>query len=177
MVVGFVSQGGDQVRIFDADGILVDSLTFDDEDPWPTEADGDGPTLELIDSAQDNADPANWSFSQVEGGTPGAPNTVGIPVATETQPPLSHAYTLDAAYPNPFRDAVTITYHLPATGQVELRVYNALGQQVRTLVHAEQAAGPQTIRWDAADAAPGLYLLQLRVDGAPRAARTVMRIR
>ncbi len=171
------SQAGDHVRILDADGVLVDSLTFDDDTPWPSEADGDGPSLELIESAHDNANPANWSFSRVMGGTPGALNTVGVPVDATPQPTLPQTYTLEAAYPNPFRDHVTFSYSLPEAGRVELRVYNTLGQQVATLINTDQAAGRQRIRWSAADAAPGLYLVQLRVAGTLKANRSVLRIR
>ena len=39
--------GGDEVRIFDQEGVLVDSVSYDDESPWPLEPDGGGPTLEL----------------------------------------------------------------------------------------------------------------------------------
>ena len=62
--------GGDSVRLFDAAGVLYDSVAYDDVAPWPTEPDGQGPTLELIDPYSDNALPQSWR-SSLANGTPG----------------------------------------------------------------------------------------------------------
>ena len=53
---------GELIRLFDNEGELIDSVRFNDVKPWPVEADGDGPTLELIDPHIDNASPSNWSL-------------------------------------------------------------------------------------------------------------------
>ena len=66
--------GGDEIRIFDYDGILKDSVSYDDTDPWPIEPDGNGPTLELISPDLDNALSSSWVSSQ-NYGTPGEENT------------------------------------------------------------------------------------------------------
>ena len=58
----------------DAFGQLVDTVTYDDEAPWPTEPAGLGPSLSLSDAASDNSDPAYWAASATSGGTPGATN-------------------------------------------------------------------------------------------------------
>ena len=66
--------GGDMVRLFDSYEILMDDVEYDDEDPWPVEADGTGATLELIHPSLDNSLPENWIAS--EGfGTPGGVNS------------------------------------------------------------------------------------------------------
>ena len=66
--------GGDMVRLFDSYEILMDDVEYDDEDPWPVEADGTGATLELIHPSLDNSLPENWLAS--EGfGTPGGVNS------------------------------------------------------------------------------------------------------
>src|SRR6185503_12954161 len=43
------------------DAIEVDKVKYDDDAPWPASADGTGPSLQLIDAAQDNARVSNWS--------------------------------------------------------------------------------------------------------------------
>ncbi|MEY8847895.1 lamin tail domain-containing protein [Psychroserpens sp. XS_ASV72] len=61
--------------IYDPSGanITIDTVTYDDGAPWPSAADGDGPSLELIDVTFDNTDGANWVASGFyNGGTPGA---------------------------------------------------------------------------------------------------------
>ena len=71
-----LSGGGELIRLFDSNGNLVDEVTYDDADPWPAEADGAGPTLELIHPSLDNGLGQNWSASDIYGGTPGIINSV-----------------------------------------------------------------------------------------------------
>ena len=66
--------GGDFVRLFDYNGLLVDIVEYDDIAPWDTLADGSGPTLELNHPSLDNTLGENWSASQGYG-TPGAVNS------------------------------------------------------------------------------------------------------
>lgn len=63
-----LSNNGELIKLVDGGGNLVDSVLYDDGDPWPSAPDGNGPSLELVDSALDNNDGANWQFS---GGTTG----------------------------------------------------------------------------------------------------------
>ncbi len=74
-----LSNAGEAVRLFDPNGTLVDSVTYDDEFPWPTEPDGTGPTLELKNPGIDNAQPGAWAAS-TGNGTPGAVNSAYIPM-------------------------------------------------------------------------------------------------
>jgi PKD repeat protein len=69
-----LGNGGDAVRLWNADGYLVDIVVYDDASPWPTEPDGDGPTLALIDPEYDNSLAGSWLASNEDGGTPGAVN-------------------------------------------------------------------------------------------------------
>ncbi len=142
--IGFgFSGGGEALRLYDANGTLVDSVSYDDEDPWPTEPDGDGPTLELIDPLSDNSDASNWQTSTGHG-TPGAVNNfVGIEKDTIIKP----AATLQA-YPNPFNPATNIAFSLPEDTKVELIVYNIIGQKVKTLANDQMTAGSHTITWN-----------------------------
>lgn len=55
---------------------VVDEVTYATSAPWPAAAAGSGPSLELVDPAVDNADPANWTATAPAGGTPSLVNTV-----------------------------------------------------------------------------------------------------
>ena len=68
--------GGELVRLFDTEGLLVDEVNYDDSSPWPLEPDGNGPTLELIHPSLDNDLGVNWATSGNNGGTPGVVNSV-----------------------------------------------------------------------------------------------------
>ena len=68
--------GGELVRLFDTEGLLVDEVNYDDSSPWPLEPDGNGPTLEHIHPSLDNDLGVNWATSDNNGGTPGMVNSV-----------------------------------------------------------------------------------------------------
>jgi hypothetical protein len=53
--------------------------------------------------------------------------------------------------PNPFSHSTTISYTLPQTGRVTVRIWDANGRCVRTLLDANAAGGYHSIRWDGAD--------------------------
>jgi hypothetical protein len=84
----------------------------------------------------------------------------GIPVAYENR--------LENAYPNPFNPMTTIKYNIAEGGQVTLKIYNAAGQLVRTVVDEEQAPREEgfVVVWDGkSDAgqrvASGVYFYRL----------------
>lgn len=62
---------------------------------------------------------------------------------------LPEEFALEQNYPNPFNPSTTIRFALPAAGQVSLKIYNARGQLVRTLVSGNYESGVHEIRWDA----------------------------
>jgi len=73
--LGFGLGGGsDMVRLFDSNEILIDEVEYDDDDPWPVEADGGGYTLELIHPSLDNSLAENWLASMVLYGSPAEGN-------------------------------------------------------------------------------------------------------
>ncbi|MCB2203490.1 T9SS type A sorting domain-containing protein [bacterium] len=79
-------------------------------------------------------------------------------------------------YPNPFNPVTTISYQLPATGHVTLRLYNNLGEFVGTLVDGIRNAGMHYERISAADLPSGNYIYELNADGHTlRKTLTVMR--
>ena len=75
---GFGLSGkGELITLKNAAGILIDEVEFDDSAPWPEEPDGDGPTLQLITPALDNALPESWLGFEA---TPGEMNGNGLVV-------------------------------------------------------------------------------------------------
>jgi hypothetical protein len=70
-------------------------------------------------------------------------------------------YALEQNYPNPFNPSTTIKYSIPEDGFVKLAVYNMLGEQVATLVNAQQKSGKYEINFNASNLASGIYLYRL----------------
>jgi hypothetical protein len=68
---GRLDNGGERVVLRAADGSVIHDFQYADQLPWPAEADGQGPSLEVVDPRGDYNDPASWRASRVSGGTPG----------------------------------------------------------------------------------------------------------
>jgi hypothetical protein len=74
-----------------------------------------------------------------------------------------------SAYPNPFNSTTIIMFETPQPSDVELTVFNILGQKVKTLVNEKMPAGSHTINWNGTNQAgqvvsSGLYFYQLKSD-------------
>ena len=66
-----LSNGGEKLKLNDVTNSTIHEFTYDDFGDWPLEADGQGSTLEVIDTAGDYNDAFNWQASSQLGGTPG----------------------------------------------------------------------------------------------------------
>jgi hypothetical protein len=69
---GGLSNSGETIELRDALGGLIMAVSYTQAAPWSQAADGDGPTLELLDPMADMSAPANWRASYYAGGTPGS---------------------------------------------------------------------------------------------------------
>lgn len=71
-------------------------------------------------------------------------------------------FALEQNYPNPFNPTTTINYSIPEAGNVEMKVYDVLGNEVATLVNEEKTPGNYIANFDASSLASGLYIYTLR---------------
>jgi len=74
-------------------------------------------------------------------------------------------FELSQNYPNPFNPSTTISFNLPKPGIVTLRVYNLMGEEIKTLVEGYKKAGVYRINFNAEDLASGMYLYRLSTNG------------
>jgi hypothetical protein len=159
--LGFgLNNAGEVIRLYNSEKLLVDSVAYDDDIPWPVQPDGNGPTLSLRDVQLDNSIAENWIASG-KYGTPGAANsfvTVSLQEASEV--PLK--FDLLQNYPNPFNGSTHIIYSTPQSTVVTLKIYDLLGKEIRTLVDEFQAANTYKVTFETSNLPSGVYFYRLR---------------
>ncbi len=83
---------------------------------------------------------------------------------------LPSRMTLDQNYPNPFNPMTEIRFTVHRAGAGSLRIFNAKGELIRTLLQGQIADGPHVMSWNGLDdagrqAATGVYFYRLEVNG------------
>jgi photosystem II stability/assembly factor-like uncharacterized protein len=75
------------------------------------------------------------------------------------------SYSLSQNYPNPFNPSTKISFALPKSGLVTLKVYNILGKEVATLVNGFITAGTHSYEFDGASLSSGVYMYKIESNG------------
>ena len=118
--LGFGFGGGDQVRLFDNSDNLIDIVTYDDKDPWPLCADGNGATLELINHESDNTLPESWQCGLTHG-SPGALNGSGLST------PKNNLANIEI-FPNPVKHKLGLNGELK--GDFLITIYDVSAKKI-----------------------------------------------
>ncbi len=74
---------------------------------------------------------------------------------------MPSGFSISQNYPNPFNPTTTISYGLPQKCEVELTVFNTIGQRVATLVRGQQEAGFHEVKFDGSALASGVYFYRM----------------
>jgi hypothetical protein len=164
---GALDNGGERIVLLSAQSDTLISMTYADDPPWPVEADGGGFSLvsREIDPTGDPNDPSYWRLSYRLHGSPGSDDVVTVDVETQTSPVGPAKFALQQNFPNPFNPTTVISYHLPVTSKISLKVYNLLGQEVATLFEGIRQPGNYEATFDGNKLAAGVYLYRLSADG------------
>jgi hypothetical protein len=153
--------GKDQVRLYTQSGQLVDSIAYDNNAPWPADADGSGYTIVLLDPARDHTLPTNWSRSGQYGGSPGRQNH-----ATDVEEQMDRiypkTYVLEQNYPNPFNPTTRISFYIPNKNFVTLKIFDLLGREIVVLINGQKPAGIHSMQWNAVGFPSGIYFYRLQ---------------
>ena len=99
-----------------------------------------------------------WNMPQdVWDNNPG-PEEEGPVLSVRDLPGNPIKYSLSQNYPNPFNPTTMIRFSIPEAGQVTLKVYNLLGEEVATLVNKEMKSGSYEVDFKGANYSSGIYL-------------------
>ncbi len=89
---------------------------------------------------------------------------MGTITSVYKEPNLPEVFSLSQNYPNPFNPSTIINYSIPKGGFVSLKVYNILGQLVKTLYRGYQKAGSYKINFVASELLSGVYFYRLQMN-------------
>jgi hypothetical protein len=81
---------------------------------------------------------------------------------------------LSQNYPNPFNPTTTISFSLPQSGNVSLKVYNLIGQQVSELINEFKEPGVYTVNFKAENLNSGIYVYKLEVNGLVQSRKMIL---
>jgi hypothetical protein len=83
-----------------------------------------------------------------------------------TNPTASSGNLINSVYPNPFKDVVNIDYQIPQAGNVQVTIYNLIGQVEQVVVNTYQTEGTYSAKWIPSSKKSGIYLCQIKVVSA-----------
>ena len=87
---------------------------------------------------------------------------------------IPQGFTLHQNYPNPFNPTTTIRFEITKSSKTELTVYNALGQEVATLVNQQLNPGVYDYEWNASALASGIYFYELKTSEVTKVKKMVL---
>jgi hypothetical protein len=159
---GSLDNSGERIVLTNILQDTIVSIRYNDREPWPESADGSGYSLvtKEFNANGDQNDPANWRSSINIHGSPGKDDEETTFVE-EHKKSIPDNFILYQNYPNPFNPATRISYALPKGNFVTLKIYNVLGQEVKTLVNEYQEADWYSIYFNANNLASGVYFYSL----------------
>jgi hypothetical protein len=144
---------GEWIRLYDSQGKLRQTMKYSNLPPWPGTADGQGYTLEILDTTQYFDYGTNWTVI-CEGGSPGkypsyeCTNLVGIPGEISVM-----------VQPNPTFGNTDIRIDAVKKIDVIVQIFNSQGQLVKNLIESQVHEGPQYFTLTTDGLTKGLYFI------------------
>ena len=83
-------------------------------------------------------------------------------------------FRLNQNYPNPFNPKTTINFTIPRKGNVDLTVFNILGEKEVNLISTNLSAGEHQYNWDAGHLSSGIYFLMLKFENSTQVKKALL---
>lgn len=100
----------------------------------------------------------------------------GAPTDVRKANEIPSAFSLSQNYPNPFNPSTTLQLSLDRPTWATVKIFDALGREIESLMDGEQEAGTYAITWDARGMASGMYICRATAEGRS-VVRTMMLVR
>ncbi len=99
-------------------------------------------------------------------------NTITGLIQNQNELPLK--YSLSQNYPNPFNPTTRISYELPVSDFVTLKVYDVIGNEIKTLVNEKQNAGGYSVTFEGSALSSGIYFYRLSTESFSGSGKMVL---
>ena len=77
------------------------------------------------------------------------------------------SFKLNQNFPNPFNPVTSISFSIPRSSFITLKVFNLLGEEIQTLIEGEVAPGSYKTVWNGSQQSSGMYFYQLKIFNSP----------
>lgn len=151
-----LSGSGEKVWLENTTGLIADSVTFT--------------TLTVTQSYGRNPDGGVWQIMDTI--TKGFSNSSATGIEDKSLSTMD--YKLSQNYPNPFNPSTNISFSIPAGGNVLLKIYNLIGQEVAVLVNDNLSAGNYEAAFDGSGLSSGVYFYQLQAGSLVQTRKMVL---
>ncbi len=94
------------------------------------------------------------------------------PVDINHELPLANS--LNSNYPNPFNNSTNISFNLAEKSNVNIEIFNLLGQRAAVLINEEKEAGSHSFTWDASSQTSGVYFIKLTTNNYSNVKKAVL---
>ena len=91
------------------------------------------------------------------------PPSYALVTKVKNDPKIINSFYLSQNFPNPFNPITTIRYQLSVAGEVTLKLYDVLGNEIATLVNEEKSSGEYELTFYAGNLPSGIYFYQLKI--------------
>ncbi len=142
--------------------VLISTVVSTDESPKQSFVD----LSTTINTSQIAGHDVYYKVGKLDGKQITKTNIINVPVcggAIEKQLSTEvKTFKLEQNYPNPFNPTTTINYNIPATGRVNVKLYDMLGREVKTLFEGIQSMGSYNLEVNCKDMASGVYIYRIQ---------------
>lgn len=135
----------------------------DDELSWNFEAGSCSlKVIALTDEGGPNLDHIRLRYTQPE------------KIETDYKGIVNNNFRLYPNYPNPFNSATTISYYIPRSGSVNLKIYDLNGDLIKEVIDKYQKAGHHDFQWNAGGLSSGIYIMRIQKQNDIRTRKMIL---
>lgn len=124
---------------------------------------------DVFDDVLNDYGTRTWFYREHAGGPAAAwgmldKNTMVVGVEDQQTSVLPTSIELAGNYPNPFNPSTKISFSVPESGKATVKIFNALGQMVKTIEIANISAGKNEVNFNASGLSSGVYFYQINLN-------------